>query len=149
MSTNMSCFTIYAYVHKSSRKNSKVKLFKLCQDKPISFADRYKQIDKIVDLVQKILHQKNQWGTKYAEGLNIGFSCHCIRNQSFINVDKEVFTGDYSTSFYCNCALYDTESIINKILGFMKICDPNCTLSPSDVFNSPSVKYTIKNADNF
>ena len=134
-------FIIGITCFKSHIKRAKCEIFNLYHFDPIPFTERYKEIDKIVSILEKIVTQYKKWNS---HELNVALHISFKRQESYYNADGNLRTENTCIYKHYNRNNYSSiEALVRDIFNAMKIADPTIMLSERDVFNNPSIKYWI------
>ena len=134
-------FIIGITCFKSHIKRAKCEIFNLYHFDPIPFTERYKEIDKIVSVLEKVVTQYKKWNS---HKLNVALHISLTRQESYYNVDGNLHTEKTCIYNHYNRNNYSSiEALVRDIFNAMKIADPTIMLSERDVFNNPSIKYWI------
>lgn len=134
-------FIIGITCFKSHIKRAKCEIFNLYHFDPIPFTERYKEIDKIVSVLEKVVTQYKKWNS---HELNVALHISLKRQESYYNADGNLHTENTCIYKHHNRNNYSSiEALIRDIFNSMKIADPTIMLSERDVFNNPSIKYWI------
>ena len=134
-------FIIGITCFKSHIKRAKCEIFNLYHFDPIPFTERYKEIDKIVSVLEKVVTQYKKWNS---HELNVALHISLKRQESYYNAAGNLRTENTCIYKHYNRNKYSSiEALVRDIFNTMKIADPTIMLSERDVFNNPSIKYWI------
>ena len=134
-------FIIGITCFKSHIKRAKCEIFNLYHFDPIPFTERYKEIDKIVSVLEKVVTQYKKWNS---HELNVALHISLKRQESYYNADGNLHTENTCIYKHHNRNNYSSiKALVRDIFNAMKIADPTIMLSERDVFNNPSIKYWI------
>ena len=134
-------FIIGITCFKSHIKKAKCEIFNLYHFDSIPFTERYKEIDKIVSVLEKVVTQYKKWNS---HELNVALHISLKRQESYYNADGNLHTENTCIYKHHNRNNYSSiEALVRDIFNAMKIADPTIMLSERDVFNNPSIKYWI------
>ena len=134
-------FMITVSCFKSHIKRAKCEVFNLYHFDPISFTERYKEFYKITSVLEKIITQYKKWNSRE---LNVALHVSVKRQESYYNADGNLHTDNAPIYKHYGRNNYSSiEALIRDIFNTMKIADPTIMLSEREVFNDPSIKYSI------
>ena len=134
-------FIIGITCFKSHIKRAKCEIFNLYHFDSIPFTERYKEIDKIVSVLEKVVTQYKKWNS---HELNVALHISLKRQESYYNADGNLHTENTCIYKHHNRNNYSSiKALVRDIFNAMKIADPTIMLSERDVFNNPSIKYWI------
>lgn len=132
--------TLTFFVYKSKRKNAKNEMIKKYIYDNV---EKDRAAEKIVEIMQEIISALEKIGT--SQFVLHPIACFTAPNTYYIDANKNNYTDPTPVTIRGEKRRwYSIEQVINLIYQYYMIINPLCKLHKKELFENPSIKYTIK-----